>query len=94
MCCIGLALLTNIYDVVDTKVHSRNKRGTTRHRQALITALERDPNSVDFTREHTAELTYLLEHFLCELPDPLLTLKLQELFSSATCEFERFFPSY
>ena len=46
------------------------KAGSIRRRKELITALDRDPNSVDFSRERPEDIASLLKHFLCELPDP------------------------
>lgn len=68
---------------MDTGVDFR-KAGSIRRRKELITALERDPNSVDFSREQPEDVTSLLKHFLSELPDPLMTSKLQGLFIAAT----------
>ncbi len=68
------------------------KTGSIRRRKELVTALDRDPNSVDLTRERPQEIASLLKQFLCELPDPLLTLKLQGLFIAAAGEFKRRFP--
>ena len=65
--------------------------GNTRRRKELIAALERDPNSVDFTRERPEDIASLLKHFLCELPDPLMTFKLQGLFIAATGGFKKHF---
>lgn len=64
--------------------------GSIRRRKELITALERDPDSVDFTRERPEDIASLLKHFLCELPDPLMTSKLQGLFITATGEFRKY----
>ncbi|KAN0134788.1 hypothetical protein V8E53_007573 [Lactarius tabidus] len=68
---------------MDMKVDFR-KAGSIRRRKELITALERDPNSVDFSRERPEDIASLLKHFLCELPDPLMTFKLQGLFIAVT----------
>jgi hypothetical protein len=89
-----LATLTDIDDIVDMAVGSRNT-GSIRRQMELIPALNRDPNSVDFTRERPEEIAFLLNRFLCDLPDRLLTFNLEELFISATCEFEkRFFELF
>ena len=83
-----LATLTDIDNVVDMEVDFR-MAGTIRRRKELINALERDPNSVDFSRERPTEIVFLLKHFLCELPDPLMTSKLQGLFIAAAGELEK-----
>jgi hypothetical protein len=70
------------------------KTGSIRRRRELVDALDRDPDSVDFTRERPEEIAFLLKRFLCELPEPLLTFKLQELFIAAACEFEKCFLGY
>ena len=63
------------------------KAGSIRRRKELIPALDRDPNSVDFSRERPEDIASLLKHFLCELPDPFMTFKLQGLFIAATGGF-------
>ncbi|KAF8263331.1 hypothetical protein EI94DRAFT_1741178 [Lactarius quietus] len=68
---------------MDTAVDFR-KAGSIRRRRELITAIDRDPDSVDFTRERPEEIASVLKHFLCELPDPLMTFKLQGLFIAVT----------
>ncbi|KAH8982466.1 LIM domain-containing protein [Lactarius hatsudake] len=59
------------------------KTGSIRRRKELVAALDRDLSSVDFSRERPQEIASLLKQFLCEIPDPLLTLKLQGLFIAA-----------
>lgn len=86
-----LTTLTDIDNDVDMEVDFR-KSGSIRRRKELITALDRDRNSVDFTRERPEEIASLLKHFLCELPDPILTSKLQGLFVAATGELVKRFP--
>ncbi|KAH9041098.1 hypothetical protein EDB85DRAFT_1886718 [Lactarius pseudohatsudake] len=59
------------------------KTGSIRRRKELVAALDRDLSSVDFSRERPQEIASLLKQFLCEIPDPLLTFKLQGLFIAA-----------
>ncbi|KAH9021711.1 RhoGAP-domain-containing protein [Lactarius deliciosus] len=59
------------------------KTGSIRRRKELVATLDRDLSSVDFSRERPQEIASLLKQFLCEIPDPLLTLKLQGLFIAA-----------
>ncbi|KAH9055706.1 RhoGAP-domain-containing protein [Lactarius vividus] len=59
------------------------KTGSIRRQKELAAALDRDLNSVDFTRERPQEIASLLKQFFREIPDPLLTFKLQGLFIAA-----------
>ncbi|KAH9014744.1 RhoGAP-domain-containing protein [Lactarius hengduanensis] len=59
------------------------KTGSIRRRKELVAALDRDLSSVDFSRERPQEIASLLKQFLCEIPDPLLTFRLQGLFIAA-----------
>ena len=54
--------------------------------------LDCDPKSVDFTRESPGEIASLLKLFLCDLPEPLLTFKLQGLFIAAAGGCAKSFP--
>ncbi|KAI9435974.1 RhoGAP-domain-containing protein [Lactarius indigo] len=56
------------------------KPGSIRRQKQLVAALNRNLNSVDFTRERPQEIASLLKQFFRDIPDPLLTSKLQRLF--------------
>ena len=89
-CVLPRSSLTDIDYIVDIAVDF-TKTGILRQ-MGLAAALDRDPHSVDFTRERPEEIAFFLKRFFCELPEPLLTFKLQALFIAATSEFGEMFP--
>lgn len=56
------------------------KNGNIRRLKDLSEALDRDPGSVNLSDENPVQLAALLKRFLRDLPDPLLTFKLFQLF--------------
>ncbi len=82
--------LTAIYRIVDMAFEGIFWRPASYTRRKELTAtLDRDPNSVDFSRERPADIASLLKQFFCGLPDPLLTVKLQGLFIAAAGGFKK-----
>ncbi|KEI39980.1 uncharacterized protein L969DRAFT_16655 [Mixia osmundae IAM 14324] len=59
------------------------KNGNIRRLKELTDALDRDPTSVNFQDDNPVQLAALLKKFLRELPDPLMTFKLQNLWLSS-----------
>lgn len=51
-----------------------------------IEALDRDPESADFSQENPIQLAALLKKFFIDLPDPLLTHRLHGLLIATQCE--------
>jgi hypothetical protein len=62
------------------------KNGNIRRLKDLTDALDRDASSVDLTQDNPVQLAALLKKFLRELPEPLLTFKLNRLFIASQCE--------
>lgn len=56
------------------------KNGNIRRLKDLSEALDRDAASVNLSDENPVQLAALLKRFLRDLPDPLLTFKLFQLF--------------
>ncbi|CED84724.1 Adaptor protein Enigma and related PDZ-LIM proteins [Phaffia rhodozyma] len=56
------------------------KNGNIRRLNEITEALDRDPTSVNFADENPVQLAALLKKFLRQLPEPLLTYRLQRLF--------------
>lgn len=56
------------------------KNGNIRRLKDLSEALDRDPAAVNLGDENPVQLAALLKRFLRDLPDPLLTFKLFQLF--------------
>lgn len=56
------------------------KNGNIRRLKDLSEALDRDPASVNLSDDNPVQLAALLKRFLRDLPDPLMTFKLFQLF--------------
>lgn len=56
------------------------KNGNIRRLQNLAEAVDKGEGHVDMSSEGPVQVAALLKKFLRELPDPLLTFKLQRLF--------------
>ena len=56
------------------------KNGNIRRLKDLSEALDRDPASVNLSDDNPVQLAALLKKFLRDLPDPLMTFKLYQLF--------------
>lgn len=56
------------------------KAGNIRKLKDLTEAIDRDPDSVNLADDNPVQIAALLKKFLRELPDPLLTFRLQHLF--------------
>lgn len=63
------------------------KSGNIRRSKDLTEAIDKDPASVDLTQDTPVQLAALLKKFLRDLPDPLMTFKLQRLFLASQCMF-------
>ena len=55
------------------------KNGNIRRLRDLVEALDRDPDSVNLADDNPVQIAALLKKFLRDLPDPLLTFRLQPL---------------
>ncbi|KAF8661306.1 hypothetical protein AX16_001404 [Volvariella volvacea WC 439] len=55
------------------------KNGNIRHLNELAEAIDRDSTSVDLSADNPVQLAALLKRFFRELPEPLMTFKLQRL---------------
>ncbi|KIM23080.1 hypothetical protein M408DRAFT_17979 [Serendipita vermifera MAFF 305830] len=58
------------------------KNGNIRRVKEAIEALDRESGGVDFSQENAIQLAALLKKFFIDLPDPLLTHRLHNLFMS------------
>lgn len=56
------------------------KSGNIRRLKDLTEAIDRDPDSVNLADDNPVQIAALLKKFLRDLPDPLLTFRLQHLF--------------
>lgn len=56
------------------------KNGNIRRLRDLTEALDRDSGSVNLSDDNPVQLAALLKKFLRDLPDPLMTFKLFQLF--------------
>ncbi|KAK9768452.1 Rho-type GTPase activating protein Rga1 [Basidiobolus ranarum] len=59
------------------------KNGNIRRLRELTEAIDKGPSDVDLTKDNAIQIAALLKKYLRELPDPLLTFKLQKVFVSA-----------
>jgi hypothetical protein len=64
------------------------KNGNIRRLKDLTEQIDRDASAVDLTQDNAIQLAALLKKFLRDLPDPLMTFKLYQLFIAAqgTCQ--------
>lgn len=63
------------------------KAGNIRKLKDLTEAIDRDPDSVNLADDNPVQIAALLKKFLRELPDPLLTFRLQHLFLATQSTF-------
>lgn len=56
------------------------KAGNIRKLKDLTEAIDRDPDSINLAEDNPVQIAALLKKFLRELPEPLLTFRLQHLF--------------
>ncbi|KAJ3171578.1 hypothetical protein HDU88_007658 [Geranomyces variabilis] len=56
------------------------KNGNIRNLKTISDDIDRDPQSVDLTDNHSVQVAALLKKFLRDMPEPLLTFKLHKLF--------------
>ncbi|KAI9205138.1 uncharacterized protein BJ171DRAFT_581345 [Polychytrium aggregatum] len=56
------------------------KNGNIRRLTTLHENLDRDPRNIDLSQDHQIQIAALMKKFLRELPEPLLTYKLHNLF--------------
>ncbi|KAI8352256.1 hypothetical protein B0O80DRAFT_454109 [Mortierella sp. GBAus27b] len=56
------------------------KNGNIRRLKDLSESIDKDPSSVNLSEDNPVQVAALLKKFLRDLPDPLLTFKLQRLF--------------
>lgn len=63
------------------------KNGNIRRLRDLTEELDKDPQSVNLVDDNPVQLAALLKKFLRELPDPLLTFKMHQLFIATQSEF-------
>ena len=66
------------------------KNGNIRRLKDLSEALDRDPASVNLSDDNPVQLAALLKRFLRDLPDPLMTFKLFQLFIATQSTFVPF----
>ena len=66
------------------------KNGNIRGLRVLADRLDAKEGDVDLTKENPVQVAALLKKFLRELPDPLLTFKLQRLFITSQSMFDPF----
>lgn len=55
------------------------KNGNIKRLRELADAIDRDPDSVNLQDDNPVQVAALLKKFLRDLPDPLLTFRLQHL---------------
>jgi len=61
------------------------KNGNVRRLKELADALDREVDTINLLDDHPVQLAALLKKFLRDLPDPLLTSRLYELFVHTQC---------
>jgi len=62
------------------------KNGNIRRLKDLSDAIDKNPSSVNLAEDNPVQVAALLKKFLRDLPDPLLTFKLQRLFITSQSE--------
>ena len=62
------------------------KNGNIRRLKELSDAIDKNPSSVNLAEDNPVQVAALLKKFLRDLPDPLLTFKLQRLFITSQSE--------
>lgn len=75
---IGQRLIQSSTDLSVEGIFRKN--GNIRRLKDLTEAIDRDPDSVNLSDDNPVQIAALLKKFLRELPDPLLTFRLQHLF--------------
>lgn len=63
------------------------KNGNIRRLNLLTEAIDRDPESVNLADDNPVQIAALLKKFLRDLPDPLLTFRLQHLWLATQSMF-------
>lgn len=56
------------------------KNGNIRRLKELAEAIDKDPHSVDLSKDNPVQVAALLKKYLRDLPDPLISFKLHRLF--------------
>ena len=78
----------NIVCVTDMSVEGIfHRNGNIRRLKDLTEAIDHGSTLVDLTQENPIHLAALLKKFLRELPEPLMTYKLHQLFIESQCKF-------
>lgn len=68
------------------------KNGNIRRLNLLTEAIDRDPESVNLADDNPVQIAALLKKFLRDLPDPLLTYRLQHLWLATQSRSSNLIP--